>query len=73
MHIAAAMGTRVVGVFGPTDPTRVGPWTPRGRAVQANVTCGPCWKKRCPGPTNCIDRVDAATLIRECRSLLEMP
>ncbi len=73
MHIAAAMGTRVVGVFGPTDPARVGPWTPRGRAVQANVTCGPCWKKRCPGPTNCIDRVDAGTLIRECRTLLEMP
>lgn len=73
MHIAAAMGARTLGVFGPTDPARVGPWTPRGRNVQASVTCGPCWKKRCPGPANCIDRVDAATLIRKCRALLEMP
>ncbi|MCL4234854.1 MAG: glycosyltransferase family 9 protein [Deltaproteobacteria bacterium] len=73
MHIAAAMGARTLGVFGPTDPARVGPWSPRGRAVQASVTCGPCWKKRCPGPVNCIDRVEAATLIRECRALLETP
>jgi ADP-heptose:LPS heptosyltransferase len=34
MHIAAAAGIGVVGLFGPTDPKRVAPWTPRTRAVE---------------------------------------
>jgi heptosyltransferase-1 len=34
LHLAAALGTRVVGLFGPTDPERNGP-LPRGLVVQA--------------------------------------
>lgn len=34
MHLAAAMGAGVVGLFGPSDPARVGPWTSRARAVE---------------------------------------
>jgi len=34
MHLAAAMGIGVVGLFGPSDPRRVGPWTSKGRAVE---------------------------------------
>lgn len=33
LHLAAALGTRVVGLFGPTDPARNGP-LPRGVVVQ---------------------------------------
>ncbi len=33
MHLAAAMGIAVVGLFGPTEERRVGPWTARARAV----------------------------------------
>ena len=31
LHIAAAMGTRVVGIYGPTDPRSYHPWIPGGR------------------------------------------
>jgi lipopolysaccharide heptosyltransferase I len=34
MHLAAAMGAGVVGLFGPTDAARVAPWTERGRSVE---------------------------------------
>ncbi len=34
MHLAAAMGIGVVGLFGPSDPKRVGPWTARACAVE---------------------------------------
>jgi lipopolysaccharide heptosyltransferase I len=71
MHLAAAAGIGVVGVFGPTDPARVAPWSPRARVVQADVRCGPCWKKSCTGPMNCIDRVDARRVTEAALSLLE--
>jgi len=52
-HIAAALGTAVVTVFGSTDPN----WTTidydRERIVRVDVPCGPCQQKVCnlpPGP-----------------------
>lgn len=33
MHLAAAVGAPVVGVFGVSDPGRTRPWSPRARAV----------------------------------------
>lgn len=35
MHIAAALGTRVVALFGPTLPERTGPWGQLGAVIQA--------------------------------------
>ena len=34
MHLAASVGTRVVAVYGMTDPTRTGPLGPRARVIQ---------------------------------------
>lgn len=34
MHVAAAVGTPTVAVFGPTDPVRTGPYGPRHRVVR---------------------------------------
>ncbi len=33
MHMAAAVRTPVVAIFGPSDPARFGPWDPSGRSV----------------------------------------
>ncbi len=44
MHIAGALGTPVVGLFGPSDFTRVSPlpYGPQHRLVRHDVPCGPC-------------------------------
>jgi heptosyltransferase-2 len=44
MHLAAAVGTSVVAVFGPQTPERSGPLLTEGRliAVTARVACSPC-------------------------------
>lgn len=47
MHIAAAVGTPVVAMFGPTDPVKTGPYGP-GHVVLSNpVECRPCFRREC--------------------------
>lgn len=48
MHLAAALGTPLVALFGPTDPSRTGPYGagPR-RVLQEAMPCIPCLERRC--------------------------
>lgn len=48
MHLAAAVGTPVVALFGPTDPGRTGPYGPGHEIVRAGLPCSPCFLKKCP-------------------------
>ncbi len=50
MHVAAAVGTPVVAVFGPTDPKRTGPYGDRNRVLRADIPCSPCLSRRCGNP-----------------------
>jgi ADP-heptose:LPS heptosyltransferase len=47
LHLACAVRTPVVGVFGPTDPQRNGPFSPRDITVRRTPLCSPCHKRRC--------------------------
>ena len=44
MHLAAAAGAPVAAIFGPTNPSAWGPWTPAGRqiVIRSGVECSPC-------------------------------
>ncbi len=44
-HLASALGTPTVAVFGPTDPKVWGPWGRRVSIVRAGVPCSPCSEK----------------------------
>ena len=48
LHLAAACGTPIVGIFGPTNPLRNGPFSPEDIVVSHQVPCGPCYKRTCP-------------------------
>jgi len=48
MHIAAAVGTPVVALFGPTDPRRTGPYGSQHTVIRKELTCSPCFRKTCP-------------------------
>ena len=56
MHLAAALGTPVVALFGPSDPGRYGPLTDRARVVTADLWCRPCNRVRRP-PARCVGHV----------------
>ena len=60
MHLAAALGTPVTALFGPTAPWRTGPFGEGHEIVRLGLDCSPCYKRRCaesplpggPGPRN---------------------
>jgi heptosyltransferase I len=49
MHIAAAQGTRVVAMLGPTDPRRTGPYGQLENVVAGECELLPCLRRVCPG------------------------
>lgn len=66
MHLAAAAGTPVVGLFGPSTPVRFGPRGAPSRVVARTPPCSPCSQRTCRasgGPcleTIPVDEVESA-------------
>ena len=63
MHIAAALGTRVIAIFGPTNPVRTGPYGTDNTVIQAGMDCVPCYRKECAAMI-CMDAIDVDTVFR---------
>ncbi|RZB36169.1 MAG: hypothetical protein SRB2_02434 [Desulfobacteraceae bacterium Eth-SRB2] len=47
-HLAAAVGTPYVSLFGPTSPMRAAPYNCEHLVVQSKVSCVSCYKNKCP-------------------------
>ena len=47
LHIAAALGTRVVALYGPTSPRFVGPYGQMDAVLRHDVPCHPCRLREC--------------------------
>ena len=47
MHIAVAVGTPVVALFGPTEPSYTGPYGDGHVVLRSGVPCSPCYQKVC--------------------------
>lgn len=72
-HLAAAVGTPFVSLFGPTSPKRVAPYGNEHLVVQANVSCAPCNRKQCPGSENrCMREISVETILSKLSCALEM-
>ena len=60
LHLATAVGTRVVALFGAADPARTGPVGMGHRVIQAEgVTCRPCRSRVCAGnlERECMEKI----------------
>jgi heptosyltransferase II len=57
MHVAAAAGLPVIGIFGPTDPEGTAPVTPQFSLIREPVSCSPCFLRTCPVDHRCMTRI----------------
>lgn len=57
MHVAAAAGLPVIGIFGPTDPKATAPVTEQFTLIRETVSCSPCFLRRCPVDHRCMERI----------------
>jgi heptosyltransferase-2 len=81
MHVAAAVGARVVAVFGPGAPHKTAPYLPPEslRVVYAELPCSPCrqafWKECRPCPSGkppCLEGIHPDAVLGACLELIKV-
>jgi lipopolysaccharide heptosyltransferase I len=62
-HIAAAVGTPIVGIYGPTRPERNGPWRPDDVAVSRAAVCECHHLRECRRARMCLLDIEADEVV----------
>ena len=75
MHIAAAMGTPVVVLFGPSGERQWGPWRVAHRVVESGHPCRPCGNDGCGGSkvSECLTELPVDRVHSAINELLAQP
>jgi len=71
LHLAAAMGTPTLALFGPTDPMRTGPYGEGHRILQAKLDCTPCFRRRC-SLNRCLSEITVEETFRQAEQMLHL-
>ncbi len=73
MHLAAAVGTPVIALFGPTDPARTGPYGDGHTILRSGVPCSPCFSRRCANAVKleCLTTIGPQAVIESAAKLLK--
>jgi heptosyltransferase I len=69
MHIAAAINTPVVALFGPTSPTRTGPFGFGHQVINVILECSPCFKRSCP-TGKCMKEITVEMVMKKIKHIL---
>lgn len=74
LHLAVALQKPVIGIYGPTDPARTGPYGHPEWVIRQNSTCAACRKKRwrVAGHT-CLTQLPAEVVLRAVQQYLIRP
>jgi heptosyltransferase-2 len=64
MHLADALGTPLVAIFGSTSAELTGPVGPRSRVVHEPVECTPCFLRDCPIDFRCMNRITVESVVK---------
>ena len=73
MHVMAALGKPLIGLFGPTEPRRTGPYGQLENVLRYPLPCAPCMKAHCAWqqPLECLQAIAPAAVIERARATLK--
>jgi len=64
MHVAAAVGTRLVAIYGSSSPTMTPPLSAAAEIVYRGLSCSPCFERECPlGHLDCLRGIDVGQVL----------
>jgi len=63
LHLACAVATPVVALFGPTDPARNGPFAPDDVVVRRTPPCAPCYSRTCQRHAGIMTEIPVAEVL----------
>ncbi len=70
MHLAAAVNTPIIALFGSTNEQVTGPYR-KGRVIHKHVDCSPCYQRVCPIDFRCMKRIEADEVFDAIHEVLE--
>jgi heptosyltransferase-3 len=72
MHMAAALGTPCVALFGPSDEKTWHPWLVRHEVISANYSCRPCNLDGCGSGkiSECLQAIESKKVVMAIQNLL---
>jgi heptosyltransferase II len=73
MHVAAAVGTQTVALFGSTSPTWTRPFGTGHEVIYHQVECSPCFQKSCPIGYLCLHKISVEEVFQAARRKLKNP
>lgn len=66
VHVAAAVGTPTITIFGPSDDLKYRPLGEKHKIVKTGIDCRPCGKHQCPlGHHRCMTEITADQILNE--------
>ena len=72
MHVAAAVGTPIVGIYGPTSPEAYPPLSDSKEICWENTLCSPCYMNQCPyGHHACMKEITPQQVLSRILKLVE--
>lgn len=73
MHLAAALRTPTVALFGPTDAKRNGPYGKNNKVLTVMHDCQGCWKRSCPRQKECLENISPDKVVEAIELLIGLP
>lgn len=70
MHLANSLKTPLVALFGPTEPTRTGPYQQPALVIHKGAPCWPCSYRQCPFDHRCMMAISPDEVFQACQKLL---